>query len=82
MEVNTHLGIMLFASSESTGHKFAICAVSNCVKAGSLRRVLVHHTHKSTRKGKERKGRRSNVSKVPFATTFPSSSQYLGVKGE
>ena len=34
------------------------------------------------RKERERKGKRSIVSKVPFATTFPSSSQYLEVKGE
>jgi hypothetical protein len=36
----THLGMMLFASSASAGHKFAICAVSNWVNSGSLRKIL------------------------------------------
>ena len=36
----THLGTILFPSSDVAGHRFAICAVSNCVNAGSLRRVL------------------------------------------
>ena len=40
MKVRVDLGMMLFASSASAGHRFAICAVSNCVKAGSLRSVL------------------------------------------
>lgn len=38
----THLGMMLLASSGSAGQRLASCAVSNCVKAGSLRRVLEH----------------------------------------
>ena len=37
---STHLGMTLLASSASAGHRFAIWAVSNCVNAGSLRRVL------------------------------------------
>jgi len=37
---SAHLGMMLFASSASAGHKFAICAVSNCVNSGSLRKIL------------------------------------------
>ena len=36
----TRLGTILFPSSDVAGHRFAICAVSNCVNAGSLRRVL------------------------------------------
>jgi hypothetical protein len=32
--------MMLFASSASAGHRFAICAVSNCVSSGSLRKIL------------------------------------------
>jgi len=35
----TRLGIILFASSASAGHRFAICAVSNCVNSGSLRKI-------------------------------------------
>ena len=37
----THLGMILFASSAVTGHRFAIWAISNWVKSDSLRRVLV-----------------------------------------
>ena len=37
---DSYLGIMLFASSASAGQRFAICAVSNCVRFGSRRRVL------------------------------------------
>ena len=37
------LGIILLASSASAGHRFAIWAVSNCVKAGSRLNVLEMH---------------------------------------
>lgn len=39
-ERGMYLGMTLFASSAVAGHRFAICAVSNCVKAGSRRSVL------------------------------------------
>ena len=46
---------MLFASSASAGHRFAICAVSNCVKAGSLRSVLDVKKGSSRRLPKKRR---------------------------
>lgn len=42
--VRTNLGMILLASSASAGHRFAIWAVSNCVKAGSRLSVLEAHT--------------------------------------
>lgn len=45
-EPTAYLGMMLFASSASAGHRFAICAVSNCVSSGSLRKILMRrHEH-------------------------------------
>lgn len=74
-KLETHLGMILLDSSASAGHKFAICAVSNCVSAGSLLRILnsildFHCAWSSVYKEDELSNSTGGIGRVEFGKRF------------